>query len=436
MPTSETHCDCPAHVSAEKCQPSVVPVGCDKCRHTGPPAAPAARCPPAFGYTGNTNLSEPDILIRASRIVCPHSGIDSPGSMLICGERIDRIMSSSESQTASARVLDIPDGIVLPGLVDLHAHPACQGSVFGIDPDRHMLAHGVTTVLSQGDAGADGVDDYIAGTISASRTRVLLAINLSSVGESTSEGCFEALSNANVDACVTAIDRHREHIPAIAVNASHHACGSSDPREILQRAIEVAEQTELPLLYGMRRPEDWPLKDQLNRLRARDIVTYCFRREPHCIVENDRVLPCIRDARERGILFDVGHGMASFSFDVAAAAIGDGFLPDTISTDLQNRHVGSSPAHNLPLVMSKLHAAGMSEADVFAAVTRTPAQLIQPDAGQLMPDSPADITVLKRVEEQHLTDALGQTRTATMWVPQLVIRAGVEQQQIGNERGH
>lgn len=370
-------------------------------------------------------MHEYDIAVRAGRVVCPASKFDSPGTVLIDGDRIVSVLTSDADQFNAKQVFEFPDGVVLPGLVDLHAHPANAGSVFGLSPDQHMLPRGVTTVLSQGDAGADNIDAYIESTIHASQTRVRLAINLSRIGESTAQGCLEQLDDADVGACVSAIERHREHIPAIAVNTSNHCCGQTDPREILRRGLEAAEQTGLPLLYGMRRPEDWPLAEQLELLRPGDIVTYCFRREPHNIVEHGRVLPCIREARERGIRFDVGHGMASFSFDVAAAAIDDGFLPDTISTDLQNRHIGGQPVHDLPLVMSKLHAAGMSEADVFAATTLTPASLICPHAGRLAPDAPADLTVLKQTENQTLTDAHGVNRVGTQWVAQAVLRAGL-----------
>ena len=128
---------------------------------------------------------------------------------------------------------------MLLDLIDLHAHPANSGSVFGVPPDEHIVSHGTTTVLSQGDAGASIIDQYVDETISASKTRVLLAINLSRNGESTSHGCFENLDDADVNACTQAIDRYREFIPAVAVNVSHYACGNTDPREVMSRGIEI-----------------------------------------------------------------------------------------------------------------------------------------------------------------------------------------------------
>ena len=364
-----------------------------------------------------------ELCIRTGRLFDAASGVDGPGCAVVRG---DRIVSVGDDAPAEAgRVLEFPDGVLLPGLIDLHAHPAVSGSVFGVDPDAGLLARGTTTVLSQGDAGAEGIDDYVRTTIEASQTRVRLAINLSRIGESTGRGCFEVLDDADIDACVGAVERHDDVIWGIAVNVSNHACGGSDPREVLRRGLAAAERTGRPILYGMRRPEDWPLAEQLELLRPGDVVTYCFRWRPHCIVENGRMLDCVREARERGVLFDVGHGMASFSFEVAEAAITDGFVPDTISTDLQRAHVESGAVHDLPLVMSKLRAAGMADGDVFAAVTRRPAEILGlgDEIGTLAAGACADLTVLEEAEGV-LADCDGVERRGVKWLPVLTMRAG------------
>jgi dihydroorotase len=162
----------------------------------------------------------------------------------------------------------------------------------------------------------------------------------------------------------------------------------------------------------MRRPEDWPLEDQLRLLRPADVVTYCFRRTPHCIIHEGRILAGVRVARERGIQFDVGHGRGSFDFVTAMAALRDGFAPDTISTDLQRGHVGQTPIHDLPLVMSKLRAAGMQDRDVFAAVTSKPAEILRQshEIGSLKVGSRTSRPVVRRIGDgrrsAHLTAEL------------------------------
>jgi dihydroorotase len=154
---------------------------------------------------------------------------------------------------------------------------------------------------------------------------------------------------------------------------------------------------------------------------------YCFRREPHCIVEGYRVHPAIRDARARGVLFDVGHGTASFDFPTAEAALADGFPPDTISTDLQARHRGTQPPHTLPRVMAKLRAAGMPEGDVLAAASVRPARILglAGEVGVLAPGACADLTVLGWDEgAAPLVDAHGTSRPGGCWEALLTVRAG------------
>jgi dihydroorotase len=366
-----------------------------------------------------------DILIRAGRVFCANSKLDEPGAVAIRDGRI--VAAGGDVEGSAKRTLEFSTGIVLPGLIDLHAHPAKSGSVFGVEPDEFVLRRGTTTVGSQGDAGASNWPTYRDETIAKSQARVLLAMNLSRVGESTEAGCLECLDDADVDGCVAAVEAAGEHVWAIAVNVSHNACGEADPREVLQRGLTAATATDLSLLFGMRRPEDWPLAEQLEQLRPGDVVTYCFRREPHCIVSGGRVLPEIREARKRGILFDVGHGAGSFDFDVAAEAIADGFPPDTISTDLQRRHIGMSPQHDLPLTMSKLHAAGMPMADVFTAVTHAPATAMrQPHLGTLANGTAADLTVLARDETiSTLADTGGKRRDGGQWSALLTVRGGM-----------
>ncbi len=366
-----------------------------------------------------------DLVIRAGRVVCPATGFDSASSVAIRGDRI--VAVGREIDGSGRQQLDDPTAILLPGLIDLHAHPAKSGSIFSVDPDRHLLARGTTTVLSQGDAGASNLETYIRETIEQSQTQIVLAINLSSAGEAGPGGCFERLELVDVAACVAAIERFRSHIWGIAVNVSHHCCGQTDSREVFRRGLLVAEQTELPLLYGMRRPDDWPLEQQLRELRPGDVVTYCYRRTPHCIVQDGQVLDCVREARERGILFDVGHGRGSFDFNTAEAALRDGFAPDTISTDLQRGHVGQIPIHDLPLVMSKLRAVGMLERDIFQAVTSRPAQILGRDQeiGSLRVGSRADLVLLRWNEQSEpLVDVHGNVRSGRRWEAIATIRAG------------
>ncbi len=394
-----------------------------------------------------------DLVIHAGRILCPATGRDGPGAVAVRGDRIAAVALASQTQTSSEtqtssqtqassqdstagaapplestrRTLSFPEGILLPGLIDAHAHPALSGSKYGIEPDTHILPYGSTTLLSQGDAGANNWARYKAETIAGSRTRIRMALNLSASGESNEAGCFADPADVDVDACVDTVLGDPENIWGIALNVGPTNCGGNDPREIMARALEAAERTQKPLLIGQRRHDDWCLAEQFDLLRPGDVVTYCYHARAGSIVDAGRVLDCVWAARERGILFDLGHGMDSFNFEIAAIAIAEGFLPDTISSDVYVRHVGSSPRHHLPLVMSKLRAAGMKEADIWPRVTSRPAALLglQHEIGALTPGACADLAVLRWDDEPRpLRDAAGNERAGSAWEPVLTVRGG------------
>ena len=369
-----------------------------------------------------------DLIVRAGRLVCPESGLDGPGAVAIRGDRIVATLSGADEITAASAHCEgvFAGDLVWPGLVDLHAHPDPGTSLFGVDPDRFMLARGVTTVLSQGDAGARNWPDYRERVIGGVRTRVISALNLAACGE-TRPGCFSDVEEADVDACVRTIEEAGGAIWGIAVNVYETTCGDSDPREITRRALEAAERTGRPLLFGTRGSSDWPLDEQLGMLRAGDVVTYCLHGWGQQIVQEGRVRDCVWDARERGVRFDVGHGFGSFDFRVAEAAISEGFLPDTISTDLQRRHIGGVPQHDLLLVMSKLRAAGMSEAELLPRVTCRPAEVLNRSGalGSLAEGACADISVVRwNAGSFALRDVSGRERLGGVWEPVFTIRAG------------
>lgn len=372
-----------------------------------------------------------DLVIHAGRVLCPANGLDGPGAVAVRGDRIAAVLDAAESsalpQAAARQTLSFPDGILLPGLVDAHAHPALSGSKYGIAPDTHILPYGSTTLLSQGDAGASNWVRYKAETIAGSRTRILMALNLSTSGESNLAGCFANLADADVDACVETVMQEPEHIWGIALNVGPTNCGENDPREIMSRGLAAAERTGKPLLIGQRRHDDWSLDEQFDLLRPGDVVTYCFHARGGNPVADGRVRDCVWAARERGVLFDLGHGMDSFNFEVASTAIGEGFLPDTISSDVYVRHVDSEPRHHMPLVMSKIQAAGMQEADIWPRVTSRPAALLglEHEIGALTPGMCADLAVLRWHDEpQTLRDAAGNERHGGVWEPLLTVRGG------------
>ena len=292
-----------------------------------------------------------DLLVTAGRLFCADTGLDGPGAVAVRGDLI--VAAGAEVAGDAATRLDYPDALLLPGLVDMHAHPALGGSRYGIDPDVHFLPRGVTTCMSQGDAGALNWPAYRDEVIGGCRTRVRLALHLSKYGESQEGHCFEHLDNADVGLCVETVASAGDEIWGICFNTMYSPEISHDPAEIMSRGIEAAERSGSPILYGPRFKDDYPLEEQLPHLRPGDLFTYTFSFLEDNIIADGKVRRAVWEAKERGVLFDGCHGMRSFSFPHVETAIAEGFYPDTVSTDQYSRHVGSDPQHDLPRSMSK-----------------------------------------------------------------------------------
>ena len=370
-----------------------------------------------------------ELLVKANRVFSADLGLDGPGAVAVTEGRIVAAGPDAVDRLAQ-ETIDLGDAVLLPGLVDLHAHPDKRpnGSRYGVDPDTELLVRGTTTMLSQGDAGSTDLNAYKASTIGTSRTRILLAINLSRFGEQGDKPSLEDHAALDVERIVRAAQRDNGRLWGIAVNTMAAVTGKNDPRRILSRAIEASEAADGPLLFGSRHGTDVSIDDQLAQLRKGDVVTYCFAGGPENILDDatGKVRDSVREARERGVIFDIGHGMMSFDWTIAEAAIAQGFPPDTISTDSYNKHIGSDPRHDLPRVLSKLIAAGMPEADAFRAATWRPAEVLRvtPELGSLGTGALADLCGLRWNPDGRLADTAGVTRPGGCWEPIFVAHGG------------
>ena len=368
----------------------------------------------------------PDLVITAGRIFCAETGLDGPGGVAIKEGRI--IASGPEVSGPAAHTLDYPDAIILPGLVDLHAHPAPLSWRWGIDADAMMLCRGSTTVMSQGDAGVRTWAQYREEIIDASATRILMALSPAVLGEHEKRGVFIHLDEIDVAACVNAIEADEGHIWGLASNLTDVACGDNDPREVMGRILAIADQTGKPILYGTRKaPYDWPLDEQLERLRPGDVVTYCFMEPVETLDAGGKVVDAYWQARERGVLFDLGLGKGTSDMGAAAAAIAEGFLPDTVSSDVHNRHLGWDPPHDMPMTISRIMAVGLSDREAFTRSTLRPAQVLglAGEIGTLASGASGDLSVLRwRSAPVPLADTPDGVCSGPALEPVLTVRAG------------
>ena len=272
--------------------------------------------------------------------------------------------------------LQVLDGLVVPGLVDLHTHIGIGSNPFAIGTDA-LLDTGVTTGCSQGDVGHENIDSWIIRTRPDSpHARGLLAINLAPFGEKDGKFGLESVTSITVQQTVEAAQRFPDQVRMVSVNLSERSLGRAKARTMFQYAIELRTRLSLPLMIGLAPEHLLPLRTQLDGLIHGDIVTYCYRSTPWTLFPRGQAMDGLVEARERGVLFDIGHGKSSFDRQVAKVAIAAGFLPDTISSDIQAATTFPNNTINLVNVMQLVWECGAPLKRVLAASTITPARVL------------------------------------------------------------
>lgn len=357
-----------------------------------------------------------DLLIKGGRLIDPASGTDAARDVAFAGGRVAAIEPRIGPERAR-QVVDAAGAIVTPGLIDLHSHVYWGGTALGVDADRLAARSGATTFVDAGSAGAGNFLGFRRHVIERSKVRILAFLNISFAGifgfsnkVMVGEGAeLKLCAPAEIVACAR---DNRDLVAGVKVRAGRFASGGSGTTPV-DLALTAAEALELPLMAHIDEPP--PGRGEvLERLRPGDILTHCFRPRPNApVTEDGAVRDDMRAARARGVLFDIGHGMGSFDFEIARAMLEGGFPPDIISSDVHMLCV-DGPAFDLPTCMSKLLALGMPLEAVVRATSLQPAQAIgRDDLGRLSVGLPGDAAVLEPVQGVHsFTDSVGRELTA------------------------
>ena len=370
-----------------------------------------------------------DLIIKSGTVIDPAQGIHAQKDVAFANGRVSAI--SDDIPTSEAReVLDAEGCFVTPGLIDLHVHVFYGVSHFGIEPDPTCLARGATTVVDAGSAGADTFPGFRKYVIDVSDTRILAQLNISSQGMLTQEiGELENPDFADVGKACQMIEQHRDIILGVKVRLTRETIVGERAKMLpLHRAREAADAAGLPLMVH---PQDaWceSIDDILALMGERDILTHCFHDMACGILdENGRIRDSVHAAIERGVIFDVGHGAGSFSWDVVQNAMAQGVEPTTISSDLHIYNV-HGPVYDLVNVVNKFLYLGMSLDDALAKVTSIPAEtiLMPGQVGTLAVDAWGDAVIFERREgEFQLVDAHDQVRVGKQILePVVVIKGG------------
>ena len=348
-----------------------------------------------------TYAQDYDLLIKNAHLIDPKNGIDQKMDVAIAAGKIARVSEQIPENSAS-KLIDAAGLIVVPGLIDMHAHlfwgtepdAYISNSHASLPPDGFTFRTGVTTVVDAGSAGWRNFKTFKEQTIDHSRTRVFAYLNI--VGPGMKGGAYEQ-NLGDMDPKLTAMvaRKYADHI--VGIKLAHYSGPEWDP---LLRTVEAGNLADLPVMidFGGHMPHLSLERLLLEELRPGDIFTHCFanvRGRTAIVDETGKVRPYVWEARTKGIVFDLGHGGGSFVFDQAIPALDQGFLPNAISTDL---HTGSMNAgmKNMLNVMSKMLNLGMSLNDVIATSTWYPAKYIHhEELGHLTEGAVADIAVLK-----------------------------------------
>ncbi len=370
-----------------------------------------------------------DLLLKGGRVVDAKNHISAVRDVAIAGGKIAAVGENIPASSALKSV-DVSGLYVTPGLVDIHTHVMAMSGLRGSLPedqnvwaDSHTLRSGVTTAVDAGSSGWRNFPEQKARILDHSRTRILAMLNI--VGHGQGGGELEQ-DTGDMDPKATAQMARRYPGIVVGIKTAHFR---GPEWTAVDRAVEAGRLADIPVMvdFGTFRPER-PYQELVGRkLRPGDISTHMYVPAAPILDDNGHVLPYLFAARKRGVIFDLGHGGGSFLFRQAVPAIAQGFVPDSISTDLHTESMNAGMKDMLN-VLSKLLNIGIPLDDLIAMASWHPAREIQrPDLGNLSPGSPADVAVLRVEQDQFgFVDSYGAKLEGTQrLVCELTIREGM-----------
>jgi dihydroorotase len=358
-----------------------------------------------------------DLVVKGGEVLDPGSGYRGPLDVAVHGDRIAAVEPSIPAETA-VEVIDAKGLYVTPGLVDLHTHVYPGATYWGLDPDPLAASTGTTTWVDAGSAGALTLPAFRELVANSSHTtvQVLALLHISAFGLVTRTGESADIAYLDPDLCAAMAEQNRDLVIGLKVRIDRNAVGNNG-LEPLRRVRQAGDRCELPLMAHIgSAPHGVNLQGVVDILRPGDILTHCATSQSINLLDrNGRVHDAARRAHDIGVVFDVGHGGASFSFRSAEALLEAGIAPDVISSDAHRLSVQDG-ALDLPTCLSKFLHLGMSLPQVVKAATTRAAEVIQqyPEIGSLRRGTRADIAIFDLEEGNfkfHDTDGTVQEAT-------------------------
>lgn len=393
----------------------------------------------AVGVSAQAQTARYDLLVKGGHVIDPGNRIDQIMDVAVSGGKIAAVQKDIPVNQAG-KVVDASGLYVTPGLIDIHFHIGHGGapldwfapgarshtSPLGIPADL-ALNSGVTTVVDAGTGGAGTFEQEKEEVIDYSKVRVLAFLNI--VADGMNGGLEQTVDQMDPQLCAATINKYRDII--VGVKTAHYWTekpwdAEHTPWAAVDRAEECGRMEDVPVMVDFfpRTPERSYDELILKKMRPGDIHTHVFAQQFPIILENGKVNPILWEARKRGVIFDVGHGQASFWFRNAVPAVQQGFIPDSISTDL---HTGDFTVLSMAEVMSKFLAMGVPLEDLIRRSTVNPAREIhRADLGTLSVGREADIAVLQELHGHFGYIDCGYARMDgnAKLVARMTIRAG------------
>ena len=341
-----------------------------------------------------------DLVLSGGNLLDPAQGInDEPRDIAFKDGKVAAVADHIDTASA-AQAIDASGKLITPGLIDLHGHFYHGGSGSAVHADQTCLGSGVTTGVDAGSAGFlnyGAMRDYV---FPAHRTRLLAFLHIGAVGLAANRvlgGGLHDMRIIDVEQTVQAIRDNPDFVFGVKVRMHYDAVARWNAHEAMARAREAASEAGVRLMVHVS-GTPIPLPDVLEHLGPGDISTHAFNGFPENMLDNaGKIRPEVRDAADRGVVMDVGHAGIHCDVEVVKAAMDQGIVPDTISTDVHIAPPGRI-VYLMNDLVSKFHALGMPLADAIAASTSRPAEILglQDSIGSLAVGMEGDAAVWDR----------------------------------------